>query len=67
MDLKGYRLWDMCQINSTCRAPPRRLVVHRDFHRGGLENHPVVLVVFGYSLRTRGDLVSVRPERSGTR
>jgi hypothetical protein len=27
MGLKGYRLWDMGQLDSTCRAPPfaRRL------------------------------------------
>jgi hypothetical protein len=24
MGLKGYRLWAMCQLDSTCRAPPRR-------------------------------------------
>jgi hypothetical protein len=23
MGLKGYRLWDMGQLDSTCRAPPR--------------------------------------------
>ena len=23
MGLKGHRLWDMGQMNSTCRAPPR--------------------------------------------
>jgi hypothetical protein len=23
MDLKGYRLWVMGQLDSTCRAPPR--------------------------------------------
>jgi hypothetical protein len=23
MGLKGYRLWVMCQLDSTCRAPPR--------------------------------------------
>jgi hypothetical protein len=26
MGLKGYRLWDMGQLDSTCRAPPRRFV-----------------------------------------
>jgi hypothetical protein len=24
MGLKGYRLWVMGQLDSTCRAPPRR-------------------------------------------
>jgi hypothetical protein len=24
MGLKGYRLWDMGQLDSTCRAPPQR-------------------------------------------
>jgi hypothetical protein len=24
MGLKGYRLWDMGQLDSTCSAPPRR-------------------------------------------
>jgi hypothetical protein len=24
MGLKGYRLWSMGQLDSTCRAPPRR-------------------------------------------
>jgi hypothetical protein len=26
MGLKGYRLWDMGQLDSTCRAPPREAV-----------------------------------------
>jgi hypothetical protein len=33
MGLKGYRLWDMGQLDSTCRAPPRG-VLHR---RGSVE------------------------------
>jgi hypothetical protein len=24
MDLKGYRLWHMGKLDSTCRAPPRQ-------------------------------------------
>jgi hypothetical protein len=28
MGLKGYRLWAMCQLDSTCRAPPRQRVGH---------------------------------------
>jgi hypothetical protein len=24
MGLKSYRLWAMCQLDSTCRSPPRR-------------------------------------------
>jgi hypothetical protein len=26
MGLKGYRLWAMGQLDSTCRAPPRQLL-----------------------------------------
>jgi hypothetical protein len=29
MGLKGYRLWIMGQLDSTCRAPPRRLRLRR--------------------------------------
>jgi hypothetical protein len=39
MGLKGYRLWDMGQLHSTCRAPPRQHAVlrRRRFpHRGEL-------------------------------
>jgi hypothetical protein len=32
MGLKGYRLWVMGQLDSTCRAPPRE-------HRPGLPQH----------------------------
>jgi hypothetical protein len=31
MGLKGYRLWAMGQLDSTCRAPPSR-VAHVDGH-----------------------------------
>jgi hypothetical protein len=33
MGLKGFRLWAMGQINSTCRAPPQ-LVQEDDGHAG---------------------------------
>jgi hypothetical protein len=29
MGLKGYRLWAMGQLDSTCRAPPRVMSVSR--------------------------------------
>jgi hypothetical protein len=29
MGLKGYRLWAMGQLDSTCRAPPRRALFSR--------------------------------------
>jgi hypothetical protein len=28
MGLKGYRLWDMGQLESTCRAPPRESLLY---------------------------------------
>jgi hypothetical protein len=28
MGLKGYRLWVMGQLDSTCRAPPLRLLLY---------------------------------------
>jgi hypothetical protein len=55
MGLKGYRLWDMGQMNATCRAPPRHgyaprldaaVAVHALFH-GNLRQdvrHQVVAV-----------------------
>jgi hypothetical protein len=50
MGLKGYRLWVMGQLDSTCRAPPRVLALPRgleDALRRGplLLDHDVALQV----------------------
>ena len=37
MGLKGYRLWAMGQLDSTCRAPPRR---HRSAPRSAQTPQP---------------------------
>jgi hypothetical protein len=34
MGLKGFSLWAMGQMNSTCRAPPRELAAERAGHLG---------------------------------
>jgi hypothetical protein len=52
MGLKGYRLWVMGQLDSTCRAPPREVYFH-EMPRDGGEDHLAVLAL---------DLV---PERRG--
>jgi hypothetical protein len=38
MALKGYRLWVMVQLDSTCRAPPRVL-------RGEIDHDDLLVVV----------------------
>jgi hypothetical protein len=41
MGLKVYRLWDMGQLDSTCRAPPRtRTLVRPGPARPKPSNHP---------------------------
>jgi hypothetical protein len=41
MGLKGYRLWVVGQLDSTCRAPPRD--GERDAHRSRAAGHGVHL------------------------
>jgi hypothetical protein len=67
MGLKGYRLWDMGQLDSTCRAPPhvgpRKLaqvdgVMHGDvtrtrhLQREHLRRHLVVAMQVAFERRT---------------
>jgi hypothetical protein len=45
MGLKGYRLWDMGQLDSTCRAPPNERVVDAFACSNGLNIRVVALQV----------------------